>query len=164
MTGAQRVYVPSTLRRLRAVVTADGLGPAPFAAHTVTRGVRAELPDAGEEEWEYAASAAAAQTSVSLLTDQDPPRRVVIAVDVSVARETGADDVTLVEIDDVVPMRRVAAVLVDAADAEEDVAAARRARAEGSPDAERLLERCLDHELGWWATQEVAALLRDTGL
>ncbi len=53
----------------------------------------------------------------------------------------------------------MAAVLVDAADAEPVVAAARDAVSAGDPEADRLLERCLDHDLGWWATQEIPTLL-----
>ena len=46
-------------------MTADGIGPAPFVGHAVTPAVREELPDVGEEEWEYAASTAAAQSSLA---------------------------------------------------------------------------------------------------
>jgi hypothetical protein len=154
-----RVYVPTTFAGLRAVVQSDGVGPAPFAAHAVTDPVRAELADGGEEEWEYAASTAAAQGSVELLLADDVPRRVVIAVDVASVLRVGSDDPTLVEVDEVVPMRRVAAVLADDAAAEGDVAAARDASAAGTPDRERLLERCLDHHLAWWAAQEISQLL-----
>jgi hypothetical protein len=157
-----RVYVPTTLTRLRAVVTADGIGPAPFVGHAVTPGVREGLPDVGEEEWEYAASTAAAQSSLAMLEDDEPARRVVIAVDVPSARPAGTVDPTVVEVDDVVPFRRVGAVLADAAEAEPDVAAARDAV--GTPDAEDLAERCLDHELGWWAAQEIGDLLSGTGV
>ena len=154
-----RVYVPSTLGRLRAIVTADGIGPAPFVGHAVTPAVREELADLGEEEWEYAASTAAAQSSLALLHDDEPARRVVVAVDVPSVRLAGTEDPTVVEVDDVVPFRLVGAVLADAADAEEHVAAARDAVAAGAPDAHRLVERCLDHELGWWAAQEIGDLL-----
>ena len=159
-----RVYVPSTLGRLRAVVTADGLGPAPFVGHAVTPAVREELADLGEEDWEYAASTAAAQSSLAMLHDDDPARRVVIAVDVPSARPAGTEDPTVVEVDDVVPFRLVGAVLADAADAEDRVAAARDALVAGDADADRLAERCLDHELGWWAAQEIGDLLAGTGL
>ena len=154
-----RVYVPSTLGRLRAIVTAAGIGPAPFVGHAVTPVVREELADLGEEEWEYAASTAAAQSSLALLHDDEPARRVVVAVDVPSVRPAGTEDPTVVEVDDVVPFRLVGAVLADAADAEEHVAAARDALAAGAPDAQRLVERCLDHELGWWAAQEIDDLL-----
>jgi hypothetical protein len=158
-----RVYVPTTLTRLRAVVRSGGVGPAPFVGHAVTLEVREALPDGGEEEWEYAASTAAAQSAIGLLRDDEPARRVVLAVDVPSARPAGTSDPTVVEVDDVVPLRLVGAVLADAADAEADVAAARDAAASADGDAERLAERCLDHELGWWATQEIGDLLAGPG-
>ena len=65
----------------------------------------------------------------------------------------------MVRVADEVPLRRLAAVLVDSADAEADVAAARDARLAGAEDAGRLVEACLDHELGWCAAQEVDDLL-----
>jgi hypothetical protein len=157
-----RVYVPSTLGRLRGIVIADGIGPAPFVAHAVTEAVREAYADGGDEEWEYAASTAAAESSLGMLHEDEPPRRVVLAVDVPSARAAGTVDPTVVEVDDVVPFRRIAAVLADAEDAEADVAAARDALAAGSEDADRLAERCLDHELGWWASQEIGDLLGDT--
>jgi hypothetical protein len=154
-----RVYVPSTLGRLRAVVTANGIGPAPFVAHAVTDQLREAYEDGGEEDWEYAASTAAAQSSVALLRADEPARRVVLAVDVPSARPLEAEDPTLVEVDEAVPMRRVAAVLVDAPDAEAAVSRARDAVAADRADAEALLERCLHHEPGWWAAQEIHGLL-----
>ena len=77
-----RVYVPSTLGRLRGIVTGDGIGPAPFAAHAVTPALREAYVEGGDEEWEYAASSAAAQSSLALLHEDDSPRRIVVAVDV----------------------------------------------------------------------------------
>jgi hypothetical protein len=155
-----RVYVPSTISRLREAVGTRSLGPAPLVAHAVTDAVRVELADASEEEWEYAASAAASLASVALLRDDEPPRRVVLAIDV---RRTGAapdaDDPTAVTVQDEPAFSALAAVLLDGSDAETDVAAARRAASSGDPEADRLLERCLDHELGWWATQEIPHLL-----
>lgn len=157
-----RVYVPTTLSRLRAVVLADGIGPAPFVGHAVTPELRAALSDGAEEEWEYAASTAAAQSSLGMLGEGEPARRVVIAVDVPSARPAGTEDPSVVQVDDVVPLRHVGAVLADAADAEADVAAARGALAARSEEADVLAERCLDHELGWWATQEIGDLLSGT--
>jgi hypothetical protein len=165
-----RVYVPTTLRGLAAAVAAGGLGPAPFLAHAVTDALQAALPGAGEEDWEYAAASAAAQTSVGMLDADEPARRVVVAVDVPAARPASRaapgedDDPTLVEVDEVVPLRRVAAVLADSEDAEATVATAREAAGRSPADASRALERCLDHELGWWATQEIPVLLEETGL
>ena len=42
-------------------------------------------------------------------------------------------------------------MLADAADALEDVTAARDALAAHDERADALAERCLTHELGWWA-------------
>jgi hypothetical protein len=154
-----RVYVPTTMTGLRDVVQSDGVGPAPFLAHAVTDALRAELGDGGEEEWEYAAASAAALASVGLIHEAEPARRVVLAVDVPGARRVDVEDPTTVEVEEVVPFRWIAAVLADSVEAEAAVAAARTAEVEGSPDAAELLERCLDHELGWWATQEIGHLL-----
>ena len=177
--SAVRVYVPSSLRSLREVVDSREIGPAPIAAHAVTEALRNAYPDGGEEEWEYAAAAAAGLASIGLLSGDEPARRVVLAVDVPRVSSVGSDvdadvdpdvdsdvdseDPTAVRIDEATPFHRVAAVLADAAEAEPDVARAREALASGAADAEAAQERCLDHELGWWATQEIATLLEDFG-
>jgi uncharacterized protein DUF6912 len=159
-----RVYVPTTVHGLAAAVAAGGLGPAPFLAHAVTDALRAALPGAGEEDWEYAAASAAGQSSVGMLDADEPARRVVLAVDVPAARPAGEpDDPTVVQVDEVVPLRRVAAVLADSQDAEATVSAARDAGGHGAAEASRALEKCLDHELGWWAAQEIPVLLEETG-
>ncbi len=72
------------------------------------------------------------------------------------------EDPTVVQVGEAVPFRRVAAVLVDSADAEADVRAARDAWAaaeEGDAAAQRLVDRCLDRELAWFAAQEIGDLL-----
>jgi hypothetical protein len=154
-----RVYVASTPFRLRDALADGVVGPMPLSGHAVTDAVRAELPDASEEEWEYAASSAASLASVGLLRDDEPARRVVLAVDVRRTGEGVDDDPTVVSVDEEITFDRVAAVLVDTADAEPVVTAARDAVSAGDPEADRRLERCLDHELGWWATQEIHTLL-----
>lgn len=157
-----RVYVATTWRGLRRVVTADGIGPAPFFGHAVTRALREAWPDGGDEELEYAATTAAARTCLGMLTDEDPPRRVVLAVDAETVRESEDVDPTVVEVGEVVPMRLVAAVLVDTQDAADDVVAAREAwprTLQGDAEAEAVVDRCLDHDLAWFAVQEIAQLL-----
>ena len=158
-----RVFVATTWTGLQQVVTADGIGPAPFFGHAVTRALRAAWPEAGDEELEYAATLAAARTSLGLLTDEDPPRRVVLAVDAETVIEADDDaDPTVVEVGEVVPMRLVAAVLVDTEDAADEVEAARAAwpaALGGDADAEAVLDRCLDRDLAWFAVQELGELL-----
>jgi hypothetical protein len=156
-----RVYLPSSLRQLREAVVSGGFGPAPMLAHAVTERLRAAY-DAGEEEYEYAALTAAAQDSLALLGDETVPRRVVVVADVATAVPvTGAED-SLVELDEVVPLRQVAAVHVDSEEAADEVAAAATAwarAAEGDATALEAVDRCLDHELGWYATQEIGTLV-----
>ncbi|MFL6131938.1 MAG: DUF6912 family protein [Nocardioidaceae bacterium] len=161
--NAIRVYVPSSLRSLQQISAAKELGTAPSIAHAVTEAVRDAYADGGEEEWEYAAASAAGLASVGLLTGDEPARRVVLAVDVPRVSQVDSEDPTAVRIDEAVPFRRIAAVLADAVDAETDVARAREAVASGASDADVLLERCLAHELGWWATQEIDVLLEEAG-
>ena len=158
-----RVYVATTWTGLQQIVTAAGIGPAPFFGHAVTRALRAAWPDGEDEELEYAATTAAARTSLGMLTDEEPPRRVVLAVDAETVMEADDDaDPTVVEVGEVVPMRLVAAVLVDTQDAAEDVNAARTAwpaALEGDADAEAVVDRCLDRDLAWFAVQELGELL-----
>ena len=77
-----RVYVPATLDALARFVAEGGIGPTPVHAHAVTAWLRAAWPEADEEEWEYAALMAAADASLALLTEEDPPRRVVLVAEV----------------------------------------------------------------------------------
>ncbi|MGH3330289.1 MAG: DUF6912 family protein [Nocardioidaceae bacterium] len=159
-----RIYVPSTLSMLAEVVVSGGVGPVPVLAHAVTEAVRAGYPGAGEEEWEYAAMSAAAQDSLALLTEEDVPRRVVIALDTSAVLPVEAAEESLVEVHEVMPAADIAAVHVDSADAEADVSAARGAWLDaqnGDAQAVKTVERCLDHELGWFATQEIGDLLEE---
>lgn len=157
-----RVYLPTTLTRLAEVMASGGIGPAPFAAYAVTERLKTDLADVGEEEWEYAAMSAAAQAAVGLLGDEDEPRRVVIALDApGVVPVVGAED-ALVEVQEVVKTTHVAAVHVDSPDAAVDVRAAAEAWPEaeaGDQTAQETVDRCLDHELGWFAAQEIGELL-----
>ncbi len=162
MSG-HRVYVPASFAVLHRLLLDSGLGPPPLLAHAVTAGLREAYPEGGEEEWEYAAMSAAARDSLGVLTDADPPRRVVLALDVRTARPDEVEGPTAVVVPDAVPLRVVAAVLVDGEDAADDVRAGREAypAAEaGDERAEAVVERCLDRELGWWAVQELPELLR----
>ena len=121
-----------------------------------------ELADVGEEEWEYAASTAAAPVVARMLHEDEPARRVVLAVDVPSRRGPRARGPHRGGGRRGRAFRLVGAVLADSADAEGDVAAARDALATGAGDADGLAERCLDHELGWWAAQEIGDLLAET--
>jgi hypothetical protein len=161
-----RVYVPSSWAGLRALLADDGIGPPPIVGHAVTDALRAAYPEGSDEEWEYVAAANASRTSLCLLGDADPPRRVVLALDVDTVVDAHDEDPTLIELVDAVPFRQVAAVLVDLPEAAVEVAAARSRWAEaeaGDAGAEQVVERCLDHELAWYAPQEIGELLQAQG-
>lgn len=161
-----RVYVPSTFARLRAMVDSGGIAPGPFLAHAVTEVLRDENPEGADEDWEYAALSAAAYDSLALIATDATPRRVVIAVDATSVGSVEQSDVTLVEVQGV-PVARIAAVLVDTEDAEPDVAAAAASWVEaehGDAAALTVVERCMERELAWFASQEIGDLLdADTG-
>lgn len=155
-----RVYVPSSPSRLRELAVSGGIGPAPVTAHAVTTAVRTALADAGEEEQEYAVLTAAAQDSLALLTDEDPPRRVVVVAEAETVTEAGEG--SLVAVEEVVSLRAVVAVHVDSDDAADDVSAARTAwegARSGDAEAQGRVDRCEEHELGWFATQEIGSLV-----
>ena len=79
-----RIYVPATLDACSAqfAVRRRGRPRRPSEPARSRRGCARQWPEADEEEWEYAALMAAADDSAGLLTDEDPPRRVVLAADV----------------------------------------------------------------------------------
>lgn len=129
-----RVYVPATLPLLSRFVANGSVPPGP--AHAVTAALRAELPDAGDEEWEYAALTAAAHASAAMLRGDAPRRRVVIVAEVPEATES---DGTGVELGEPVPMRLVQAVHADTDDVDP---------ADDDPG-----------DLGWFASQEIPALI-----
>jgi hypothetical protein len=158
-----RVYVPSSTSRLHDLLVSGGLGPVPVLAHALTDDVRGALPELGEEELEYAALTAAAQESLGLLTDEDRPQRVVVVAEAPSTHPVDDAEAGMVEVDEVIPLTKVVAVHVDSADAADDVKAARAALAaaeEGDEQAAATVERCLDHELGWFATQEIGDLAK----
>jgi hypothetical protein len=166
-----RVYVPLTLPRLAEAYRTGRLGTKPFVAYAVTPGLREWYLSDDIEELEYAALSRAALASLRLLAaDPDAPRRrVVVAADVpegaaSADPDRGLDPAALgeVRVDATVPLAKAAAVHVDADDAEADVTAAVEAlpAAEaGDDDAQFTVDGAEDHELLWYATQEIPNLV-----
>jgi hypothetical protein len=163
-----RVYVPSNLSALREMVAAGGLGPAPVLAFAVTPALREWYTDGDIEELEYAAMMDAARASLRMLEADPgaPPRRVVLAVDVPDGEVAPAPEFerAAVQVAAVIPLRKVAAVHMDAAGAEGAVrdAVAAIAKADlGDDDARFIVDGVEDHELQWYATQEIPHLLND---
>jgi hypothetical protein len=159
-----RVYLPLTPWSLKQARDEGGFGPAPLPGHAVTPALLEALgQDTEEEDAEYSAMTAAALESLRLLDPDEAPARVVAAVDVPAWEPRSGDateDPSAVAVAFTVQLKRLAAVLVDAADAAADVAAARDALAGATgDDLPEVVERCLDHELGWYAAQELDELL-----
>jgi len=166
-----RVYVPLTLSGLAEAYKTGELGPDPLVAYAVTPALREWYLSDDIEELEYAALNRAALASLRLLAaDADAVRRrVVVAVDVpdgaAVADpDRGLDPAALgeVRVAGGVALAKAAAVHVDADDAEADVAAGAEALAAadaGDDDAQFVVDGTEDHELLWYATQEIPHLV-----
>ncbi|MEU1160390.1 hypothetical protein ABZ372_06080 [Streptomyces sp. NPDC005921] len=166
-----RVYVPLTLPGLAEAHKTGELGTGPFAAYAVTPALREWYLSDDVEELEYAALNRAALASLRLLAAEPDVarRRVVVAVDVPDGTATadpdhGLDPAALgeVRVTGTVALARAAAVHVDSDDAEEDVTAAAGALAaadDGDDDAQFVVDGAEDHELLWYATQEIPNLM-----
>ncbi|MFJ9752682.1 DUF6912 family protein [Streptomyces chartreusis] len=166
-----RVYVPLTLPGLAEAYKTGELGAGPLVAYAVTPALREWYLSDDIEELEYAALNRAALASLRLLAvdAEAARRRVVVAVDVADGAavadpDRGLDPSALgeVRIARGVALARAAAVHVDADDAEADVAAAAgalEAADGGDDDAQFVVDGAEDHELLWFATQEIPNLV-----
>ncbi|MER6211042.1 DUF6912 family protein [Streptomyces sp. NPDC001642] len=166
-----RVYVPLTLPGLAEAYKTGELGTGPFVAYAVTPALREWYLSDDIEELEYAALNRAALASLRLLAVQPdaPRRRVVVAVDVPDGTAQGDPDRGLdpaalgeVRVTGTVALAKAAAVHVDLDDAEADVSAAADALAaadHGDDDAQFVVDGAEDHELLWYATQEIPNLV-----
>jgi hypothetical protein len=155
-----RVYLPTTLAGLRAALDA-GEVPA-GTGYAVTPALREWYVEGDLEQLEYAAGAAAARASLRLLTDTDADRRVVLAAEVPDAAVGPSPhsgllrDRAAVALVAPVPLRLVDAALVDDPAAVESVLLAADT---GDDDAAFVVASLEDHELGWYAAQELPALV-----
>lgn len=159
-----RVYFPATMQLLVQIVET---GEVPRGvAYAVTPELREWYVEGDDEELEYAAMAAAAHASLQLLARRpdDFPRRAVLALDVPDGRvvpdsvpERGA-----VRLAAPTPLSHVVSAHVDGADASYDVRAALSAlpaAAAGDEDAQFVVDAVEDHDLAWYANQELGALV-----
>ena len=166
-----RVYVPLTLPGLAEAYKTGELGTGPLVAYAVTPALREWYLSDDIEELEYAALNRAALASLRLLAADAGAarRRVVVAVDVPdgaavAAPDRGLDPAALgeVRIAGGVALAKAASVHVDSGDAEADVAAAAEALEAadgGDDDAQFVVDGAEDHELLWYATQEIPNLV-----
>jgi hypothetical protein len=163
-----RVYVPATLSMLRALVKTGELTPVGGTAFALTPALRESYATGDTEELEYAAMADATRASLRLLAselDSDPDtvaRRAVVAADVDDVTLRPDLDFAVVRLGGPIPLRQIASVHVDTEEAEPAVRAAAAvtdAADLGDPDAEFTLGDAEDHELSWYAPQELPFLL-----
>ncbi|WP_136313914.1 DUF6912 family protein [Actinomyces procaprae] len=152
-----RVYLPATASDLAAARISAR------TAHAATPTLAAVFPEEDQEGLEVSASLCAADASVLLLAEpgarDQADRRVVIAADVDdeLVREVPVEGDVLpgtVQVTAAVEWESVAALLVDEADAEADVRAARTGD-------EAAFERAADADLLWYDVSERAALAQE---
>ncbi|TWP43788.1 hypothetical protein FKR81_42145 [Lentzea tibetensis] len=159
-----RVYIPATVAMLRDLVASGQLAPIGGTAFALTPMLRESYAAGDTEELEYAAMLDAARASLRLLAadEKSEPRRAVIAADFDDVTLRPDLDNSVVKVEGSVALSEVASVHLDTAEAEDDVRAAVEvidAADMGDPDAEFALGSAEDHELAWYAAQELAFVL-----
>lgn len=178
--GKLRVYIPATIPMLRQLVDEREVFPLGATAFAVTPALREAYAAGDDEELAEVAMQEAARASLRLLaaerdglddagaegeaaTPGSPVyRRAVIAADVTGAKLRPDLDDAVVKLAGPISYDQVASVHVDLADAEPQVAKAVDvidAADLGDTDAEFVLGDAEDHQLAWYATQELPFLL-----
>ncbi|ORW07499.1 DUF6912 family protein [Mycobacterium kyorinense] len=160
-----RVYIPATLAMLQQLVTDGSLWPVNGTAFAVTPSLREAYAEGDDDELGEVALRDAALASLRLLStaaDELPPRRAVLVADVeNVTLRPELDD-AVVRLGGPVAIGDVVAAFVDNAAAEADVTKAIAVIDEadlGDEDAELAVGDAQDHDLAWYATQELPFLL-----
>lgn len=162
-----RVYIPATLPMLSELVADGYLQPRGGTAFAVTPTLREAYAEGDDEELAEVVIGEAAMASLRLLSAEPPEapaRRAVVIADApddSVTVRPDLDD-AVVRVRGRIGMDQVAAVYVDNSDAEPDVRAAIAvidAADLGDEDAELTVGDAQDHDLAWYATQELPFLL-----
>ncbi|MGE2836474.1 DUF6912 family protein [Mycobacterium sp. SMC-4] len=162
-----RVYVPATLAMLQQLVADGSLRPVGGTAFAVTPTLREAYAEGDDEELAEVALREAALASLRLLDDAGaelPPRRAVLEVEVddaAVKHRPDLDD-AVVRLSGEIALTHVIAAYVDNAAAEDAVRAAVEvidAADLGDEDAELTVGDAQDHDLAWYAQQELAFLL-----
>jgi hypothetical protein len=152
---------------LRDLLTEERLRPVSGTGFALTPALRESYASGSEEELEYAAMLDAARASLRLIAAEDesaktPARRAVVVAEVEHATLRADLDAPVVRLDGPVPMADIHAIHVDTAEAEDAVLAATKvidAADLGDLDAEFVVGEAEDHELAWYALQELPFLL-----
>ncbi|WP_431953197.1 DUF6912 family protein [Nocardia lijiangensis] len=175
-----RVYVPATVPMLRQLVAEREIFPIGATAFAVTPALREAYASGDDEELAEVAMLEAARAALRLLAaereavveDGEPAaarpsggpvyRRAVIAADVAGAKLRPDLDDAVVKLAGPIGYDRIASIHVDLAEAEPEVAKAVDvidAADLGDADAEFVLGDAEDHQLAWYAAQELPFLL-----
>ncbi|MBO0677654.1 hypothetical protein JRC04_09290 [Mycolicibacterium sp. S2-37] len=162
-----RVYIPVTLAMLAQLVADGSIHARSGTAFAVTPTLRESYAEGDEDELAEVAMRDAALASLRLLSGADgddgrhPPRRAVLVADAEATLRPDLDD-AVVRLAGPVALSDVVAAYVDITDAE---AAVRRAidavdmADMGDEDAELTVGDAQDHDLAWYAPQELPFLL-----
>jgi hypothetical protein len=163
-----QIYVPVTLAMLQQLVADGSLLPVNGTAFAVTPRLREAYAQGDDDELSEVALREAALASLRLLAgagesdDTLPPRRAVLVADVSGTTLRPDLDDAVVRIGAPLAIDDVVAAYVDNAAAEADVTAAIAVIDEadlGDEDAQLTVGDAQDHDLAWYATQELPFLL-----
>lgn len=165
-----RIYIPVTLTMLQTLVADGELRPVSGTAFAVTPKLREAYAEGDDDELGEVALREAALASLRLLAGaaegasggESPPRRAVLVADVGdVTLRPDLDD-AVVRIAGPVAIDDVVAAFVDNPAAELQVKAAIEvidAADLGDEDAELTVGDAQDHDLAWYAVQELPFLL-----
>ncbi|WP_162296059.1 DUF6912 family protein [Mycobacteroides abscessus] len=162
-----QVYIPVTLSMLRGLVADGELWPVNGTAFAVTPALREAYSAGDEDELSEVAMREAALASLRLLATEDgddglPARRAVLVAGAEEAKLRPDLDDAVVRLPGAIPMSAVVAAHIDLAQAEPDVVRAAGvidAADLGDEDAELVVGDAQDHDLAWYATQELPFLL-----
>lgn len=164
------VYIPATVPMLQQLVADGSLSPVNGTAFALTPRLREAYAEGDDDELADVALREAALASLRLLAAREteapseslPPRRAVLAADVEdVTYRPDLDD-AVVRLAGPVRIDHVIAAYVDNAAAEPAVAKAIEAvdAADlGDEDADLIVGDAQDHDLAWYANQELPFLL-----
>jgi hypothetical protein len=161
-----QVYIPATLAMLQQLVTDGSLWPVNGTAFAVTPMLREAYAEGDDDELADVALREAALASLRLLaagTDQTvPPRRAVLSAEVDDVKFRPDLDDAVVRLGAPVAIGQVIAAYVDNVGAEQDVTKAIEvidAADLGDEDADLIVGDAQDHDLAWYANQELPFLL-----
>jgi hypothetical protein len=152
---------------LRDLLAKDEFRPVGGTGFALTPALRESYASGSDEELEYAVLLEAARASLRLIAAEDeseqaPPRRAVVVAEVEHATHRPDLDAPVVRLDGPVALAGIQAIHVDTAEAESAVLGAAKvidAADMGDLDAEFIVGEAEDHELAWYAVQELPFLL-----